>query len=192
MSFRPHGACWSLESLPQPDRPGSPDVRPALQMVALEFIFVPVFPPSSHHSVRIHHILHCSFSPSLCALPCLLFDHAWLINGSLRTFSGPCGGMTLGVLLLAGSQHSTLTNKHSLWTGRQQHSSLGTCHLLRRQHRPCLSTLLHSCGTHTRRDMMLTHRLTFCLWTPTLSLFSQPYSAPGCIHPGRPAQFLHS
>ena len=55
---------------------------------------------------------------------------------------------------------------------RLQLGSLGTCHLLRRQHRPCPSTLLHSRGVHTRQDMILTHRLTFRLWTPTLSLFS--------------------
>ena len=146
----------------------------------------PCVSPSSHRSVRIHHILHCSFSH----LPCVrflfsLFDHAWLIKGSLRSLSGPCGGVMLGVLHLAGSQHATLTNKHGLLTGRQQHGRLG-CHLLGRQHRLCLSALLHSYG-HARRDMMLTHRLTSCLWTPSLRLLSL---ALVCIwmHPLRPSR----
>ena len=41
-----------------------------------------------------------SFSHSLCALYCLFclithVDHPWLINGSTRTLSGPCGGLRL-------------------------------------------------------------------------------------------------
>ena len=111
--------------------------------------------------MRIHHVLHYSFSPSLCLLPCLLFDHAWLMNGSLRTLSGPCGGTTLDIITLAGSQLSTLTNKHSLLTGRLQLGSLGTCHLLRRQHRPCPSTLLQSRGTHTSGHDAHTQRHIF-------------------------------
>ena len=69
-------------------------------------------------------------------LPCVRFLVFSLITHA--DFSGPCGGVTLGVLLLAGSQLSTLTNKHSLLSGR--------------------------------RDMTLTHRLTFCLWTSVFSL----------------------
>ena len=96
----------------------------------------------------------------MCASLFSLLDHPWPINGSLRTFSGLCGGMTLGVRLLAGSRRSALTNKHSLFTCRKQHGSLGTCHLLGRQHRPCLSALLHSCGTHTTEHDPHTHILS--------------------------------
>ena len=127
----------------------------------------------------------CSFSHSLCALYCLLclithVDHAWRINGFTRTLSGPCGGLPLATSPQWFFQHLMSTIRHSLLTGRQQHDSPGASDLWRLQHRPCPSMLLHRCGTHTVRDMMLTHRLTPCRWMPLLSLFRHP---PGLCRP---------
>ena len=65
----------------------------------------------------------CSFSHSLCAQNCLLclithVDHAWLINGSTRTLSGPCGGLRLATCSRWFFQHLMSPIRHSLLTCR--------------------------------------------------------------------------
>ena len=131
--------------------------------------------PVCRNCVRVHHILPSLLLTFLvCTLLSSLFNHAcrspmadqWLYTDSEWSLRW----ITLGDLPSLVFQHLMSPVRHSLLTCRQQHDSPGTSHLWRLQHRPCPSMLLHRCGTHTVRDMMLTHRLTTCRWMPLLSL----------------------